>query len=141
MMLRIKRVPTVVSNYQKDEAEEGARRVEGCGRNCLNQCCIPGAKFPLYAFKKRNVNNGDTGVPGHDKREPPVAFLDSLLLGQWEDRMQRGLFRYDVTACETKVYSLTFPQFCSFCKWEFEFELRNNVYVLYTYLAYGDQFL
>ncbi|KAM1301583.1 hypothetical protein ACFX2H_012598 [Malus domestica] len=22
---------------------------------------------------------------------------------QWEDRMQRGLFRYDLTACETKV--------------------------------------
>nr|POE86338.1 gdp-l-galactose phosphorylase 1 [Quercus suber] len=33
----------------------------------------------------------------------PVAFLDSLLLGEWEDRVQRGLFRYDVTACETKV--------------------------------------
>ncbi|CAL5330375.1 unnamed protein product [Camellia sinensis] len=32
-----------------------------------------------------------------------IAFLDSLLLGEWEDRMQRGLFRYDVTACETKV--------------------------------------
>ncbi|CAL5417500.1 unnamed protein product [Camellia sinensis] len=34
---------------------------------------------------------------------PSIAFLDSLLLGEWEDRMQRGLFRYDVTACETKV--------------------------------------
>ncbi|TQD73386.1 hypothetical protein C1H46_041076 [Malus baccata] len=101
MTLRIKRVPTVVSNYQKDEAEEGARR--GCGRNCLNQCCIPGAKLPLYAFKKLNVNDGDTGLLGREKREPPVAFLDSLLLGEWEDRMQRGLFRYDVTACETKV--------------------------------------
>ncbi|CAN6560607.1 unnamed protein product [Malus baccata var. baccata] len=103
MTLRIKRVPTVVSNYQKDEAEEGARRVGGCGRNCLNQCCIPGAKLPLYAFKKLNVNDGDTGLLGSEKREPPVAFLDSLLLGEWEDRMQRGLFRYDVTACETKV--------------------------------------
>jgi hypothetical protein len=27
----------------------------------------------------------------------------SPFLFQWEDRMQRGLFRYDVTACETKV--------------------------------------
>lgn len=62
-MLRIKRVPTVVSNYQKDEAEEGARRVGGCGRNCLNQCCIPGIcwntlylgfefEFVLYVFAR-----------------------------------------------------------------------------------------
>lgn len=46
MMLRIKRVPTVVSNYQKEETEEAAaaaRRVSGCGRNCLNKCCIQGA--------------------------------------------------------------------------------------------------
>ncbi|KAH0987562.1 hypothetical protein GBA52_014739 [Prunus armeniaca] len=103
MMLRIKRVPTVVSNYQKDEAEEGARRVGGCGRNCLNQCCIPGAKLPLYAFKKLNKIGGGKELLGSEKREPPVDFLDSLLLGEWEDRMQRGLFRYDVTACETKV--------------------------------------
>jgi len=27
---------------------------------------------------------------------------------QWEDRMQKGLFRYDVTACETKV-GFVFP--------------------------------
>ena len=40
-MLKIKRVPTVVSNYQKDEADEG-RRAGGCGRNCLNKCCISG---------------------------------------------------------------------------------------------------
>ncbi|KAF3453406.1 hypothetical protein FNV43_RR03846 [Rhamnella rubrinervis] len=98
-MLRIKRVPTVVSNYQKDEGEEGARRRVGCGRNCLNNCCIPGAKLPLYAF--RNLNKVVSDV--EENREPPVAFLDSLLLGEWEDRMQRGLFRYDVTACETKV--------------------------------------
>lgn len=38
-----------------------------------------------------------------EMKESPVAFLDSLLLGEWEDRVQRGLFRYDVTACETKV--------------------------------------
>lgn len=34
---------------------------------------------------------------------PQVFFLHNLLLGQWEDRMRRGLFRYDVTNCETKV--------------------------------------
>jgi GDP-L-galactose phosphorylase len=35
--------------------------------------------------------------------EPSVSFLEGLVLGEWEERMQRGLFRYDVTACETKV--------------------------------------
>nr|BAP75925.1 GDP-L-galactose phosphorylase [Moringa oleifera]BAP76192.1 GDP-L-galactose phosphorylase [Moringa oleifera] len=102
-MLRIKRVPTVVSNYQKEEGEEGARREGGCGRNCLNKCCIQGAKIPLYVFKGLNKTGGSKGVLGHENGEPPVAFLESLLLGEWEDRSERGLFRYDVTACETKV--------------------------------------
>uniref|UniRef100_A0A2P2L1N3 GDP-L-galactose phosphorylase 2 n=1 Tax=Rhizophora mucronata TaxID=61149 RepID=A0A2P2L1N3_RHIMU len=102
MMLRIKRVPTVVSNYQKEEAEEGACRGGGCGRNCLQKCCVQGARIPLYAFKKV-ASVGEKDVNGHGCHDNPVAFLDSLLLGEWEDRMQRGLFRYDVTACETKV--------------------------------------
>ncbi|KAK9057190.1 hypothetical protein SSX86_024557 [Deinandra increscens subsp. villosa] len=109
-MLRIKRVPTILSNYQKDEAEEGGGAARGCGRNCLRNCCLPGSKLPLYAFPKAEK------VESCDKNGIPFAFLDSLLLGevilksfdcylllQWEDRMERGLFRYDVTACETKV--------------------------------------
>ncbi|RZC65746.1 hypothetical protein C5167_009435 [Papaver somniferum] len=92
-MLRIKRVPTMVSNYQKDSEEQ---QQVGCGRNCLRSCCLPGANLPLYTFKKvKNMMDA--------KMESPVPFLDSLLLGEWEDRVQRGLFRYDVTACETKV--------------------------------------
>ncbi|XP_010539307.1 PREDICTED: GDP-L-galactose phosphorylase 1-like [Tarenaya hassleriana] len=101
-MLKIKRVPTVVSNYQKDEAaDEVVRGGGGCGRNCLGKCCIDGARLPLYACKKLDK------VVASEKpalvREPPVAFLESLVLAEWEDRFQRGLFRYDVTACETKV--------------------------------------
>ncbi|KAK4795719.1 hypothetical protein SAY86_028045 [Trapa natans] len=98
MMLKIKRVPTIVSNFQAEDA--GAR--SGCGRNCLKSCCIQGARLPLYAFKKEKSADGGNAAVEHDK-EPPVEFLDSLLLGEWEERMQRGLFRYDVTACETKV--------------------------------------
>ncbi|KAI4306127.1 hypothetical protein L6164_029434 [Bauhinia variegata] len=101
-MLRIKRVPTVVSNYQKEEAGEAARPVGGCGRDCLKSCCIQDAKLPLYAFKRDNKVD-QKNSPVNEVREPPVAFLDSLILGEWEDRFQRGLFRYDVTACETKV--------------------------------------
>ncbi|XP_065862440.1 GDP-L-galactose phosphorylase 2 [Euphorbia lathyris] len=102
LMLSIKRVPTVVSNFQKEETEEVGRRSDGCGRNCLRNCCIQGARLPLYAFKKSYKSVGEKKVFGHGS-EPPVPFLDSLLLGEWEDRMQKGLFRYDVTACETKV--------------------------------------
>ncbi|WOG98539.1 hypothetical protein DCAR_0417882 [Daucus carota subsp. sativus] len=101
-MLRIKRVPTIVSNYQKEEGEEGACRV-GCGRNCLNTCCLQGAKLPLYAFKRVNKCGNRGGSSAEEYKEPPVAFLDSLIIGEWEDRVQKGLFRYDVTACETKV--------------------------------------
>ena len=102
-MLRLKRVPTIVSNFQKEAAEDGARPVGGCGRNCLQKCWLLGAKLPLYAFKRVNKVAGEKGLLANEKTEPPVAFLDSLLLGEWEDRLQRGLFRYDVTACETKV--------------------------------------
>ena len=38
MKLTIKRVPTVVSNYQDDADKPRA----GCGRNCLGDCCLPG---------------------------------------------------------------------------------------------------
>ncbi|KAL3636753.1 Phosphate metabolism transcription protein [Castilleja foliolosa] len=104
MMLRIKRVPTVVSNYQKEEADDGgARHASGCGRNCLRSCCLPGSKLPLYAFKKVNNAASRKGHVCTENNEPQIDFLDSLLIGEWEDRMKRGLFRYDVTACETKV--------------------------------------
>ncbi|KAL0659836.1 hypothetical protein Bca4012_080421 [Brassica carinata] len=93
-MLKIKRVPTVVSSYQKDEASDGS--VGGCGRNCLRACCVNRARLPLYVCKKVEDS-------GEKAREPPVAFLESLVLGEWEDRYQRGLFRYDLTACVTKV--------------------------------------
>lgn len=34
---------------------------------------------------------------------PQRSMLDMLLLAEWEDRAERGLFRYDVTACATKM--------------------------------------
>ncbi|KAJ3671623.1 hypothetical protein LUZ60_007702 [Juncus effusus] len=86
-MLTIKRVPTVVSNYQEEAAVEKA----GCGRNCLGKCCLTVSKLPLYAI---------SSSPNSPNSE---FFLNTLLLGQWEDRLSRGLFRYDVTQCETKV--------------------------------------
>lgn len=108
-MLRIKRVPTLVSNFQKEETDGAASAVAvqqsggGCGRNCLRDCCIQGTRLPLYAFRKVNQIANEKPLDAPNARDTPVAFLDSLLLGEWEDRVQRGLFRYDVTACETKV--------------------------------------
>lgn len=47
-MLSIKRVPTVVSNYQKEGSDESP--AEGCGRNCLKSCCIQGWYFRFYVL-------------------------------------------------------------------------------------------
>ena len=43
-VLTIKRVPTVVSNYQEDNNNEdnNSERALGCTRNCLGKCCLPG---------------------------------------------------------------------------------------------------
>ncbi|KAI8464721.1 MAG: GDP-L-galactose phosphorylase 1-like protein [Monoraphidium minutum] len=38
-----------------------------------------------------------------DAAAPGRALLDGLLLAHWEDAAAKGLFRYDVTACPTKV--------------------------------------
>lgn len=79
-MLSIKRVPTVVSNYQKEETGEAA--AGGCGRNCLKSCCIQGARLPLYAFKKVDKVCGNELPLLGCKEQHPVAFLDSLVLGE-----------------------------------------------------------
>lgn len=31
------------------------------------------------------------------------SLLDTIMLAEWEERAQRGLFRYDVTCCPTKT--------------------------------------
>nr|DAD32095.1 TPA_asm: hypothetical protein HUJ06_010945 [Nelumbo nucifera] len=97
-MLTIKRVPTVVSNFQEESPE-----ALGCGRNCLGKCCVPVSKLPLYAFKRDGSDSikGEGAVQSEESNQ--VCFLNDLLLGQWENRMSQGLFRYDVTTCETKV--------------------------------------
>ncbi|CAK7324900.1 unnamed protein product [Dovyalis caffra] len=99
-MLTIKKVPTVVSNYQEESSEN---RFEGCGKNCLGKCCLPVALLPIYAFKKDGSNLNGNSVVKSSEEQPQICFLHNLLLGQWEDRMSCGLFRYDVTACDTKI--------------------------------------
>ncbi|CAA3015343.1 GDP-L-galactose phosphorylase 1-like [Olea europaea subsp. europaea] len=103
-MLTIKRVPTVLSNYQENASSEDLEsKARGCGRNCLGKCCLPVSKLPTYAFKNVEHEMVENGIDLSCGRGPPMSFLNNLLLGQWEERMSRGLFRYDVTTCETKV--------------------------------------
>ncbi|KAK9115301.1 hypothetical protein Syun_022098 [Stephania yunnanensis] len=94
-MLTIKRVPTVVSNYQEESSES-----TGCGRNCLGNCCLPNSSLPLYEFNQDRVSRDN-----RRRNRSGFSFLNNLLLEQWRERMNRGLFRYDVSACETKVLS------------------------------------
>lgn len=36
---------------------------------------------------------------------PQRSVLDTLMLAEWEERAEQGLFRYDVTACPTRILS------------------------------------
>lgn len=107
-MLTIKRVPTVVSNYQEGDSEDNtlvqSQTISvGCGRNCLGKCCLPVSKLPLYAFKKDEYESADKVSGSSCDGRHPIAFLNTVLLGKWEERTRQGLFRYDVTQCETKI--------------------------------------
>ncbi|PIM98258.1 putative hydrolase (HIT family) [Handroanthus impetiginosus] len=103
-ILTIKRVPTVVSNYQENASSDDLKsKAQGCGRNCLGKCCLPVSKLLLYCFKNAEHERVEDFCGSCDGGCPQMSFLNNLLLGQWEDRMSRGLFRYDVTSCETKV--------------------------------------
>ncbi|KAG5248878.1 GDP-L-galactose phosphorylase [Salix suchowensis] len=64
---------------------------------------FPVSKLPLYAFKEDNSNLIGNIVEKSSEEQPQICFLHNLLPGQWEDRMSRGLFRHDVTACDTKI--------------------------------------
>ena len=51
-------------------------------------------------------STGDAEVPSAMPISPSSVdsnLLDSVLLAEWEDRAEQGLFRYDVTACPTKL--------------------------------------
>ena len=42
-------------------------------------------------------------IPSGLVSAPQTSDLDMLLMAEWEDRADQGLFRYDVTACQCKV--------------------------------------
>ncbi|KAL5577400.1 hypothetical protein UlMin_019099 [Ulmus minor] len=79
----------------------------------LEKCAMPkrskfsqsfrGARVPLYCFGSQSL--GGHGCLGGIlcNSEDEQSMLDALLLAQWEDRMAKGIFRYDVTNSEIKV--------------------------------------
>ncbi|MCO5581389.1 hypothetical protein L7F22_035272 [Adiantum nelumboides] len=96
-MRTIQRVETVLSINQYD-AENG--------KEALGDCCAPGSCLPLFKFPRRlRFPSGDESQARVEDLDCQKSseFLDMVILAQWEDRAARGLFRYDVTACETKV--------------------------------------
>ncbi|KAJ4706928.1 GDP-L-galactose phosphorylase 1-like [Melia azedarach] len=54
--------------------------------------------YRSFLYSVKNDAEDSTG------ETPQICFLYNLLLGEWEDRMSRGFFRYDVTACETDYF-------------------------------------
>ncbi|XP_048228680.1 GDP-L-galactose phosphorylase 1 isoform X2 [Ricinus communis] len=69
----------------------------GCSRFCPQ-----GIKIPLYCSGTQylTANSLSGGLPDMSEEQ---SLLDSLLLAQWEERMWKGHFNYDVTASEIKV--------------------------------------
>ncbi|KAF2317897.1 hypothetical protein GH714_041217 [Hevea brasiliensis] len=66
------------------------------------QFCSQGIKIPIYCFGTQYlINNGLFGGISNTSEEH--SFLDSLLLAQWEERMLKGHFKYDITASEIKI--------------------------------------
>ena len=70
---------------------------------CIPQTLCFACSFLLSGSHTDSV--GDAQVPAlHDA---PAAgednIMESVLLAEWEDRAEQGLFRYDVTACPTQL--------------------------------------
>ncbi|KAK4858354.1 hypothetical protein QYF36_015118 [Acer negundo] len=64
-----------------------------------------GIKTPIYYMGSQSLVD-NTAVWGLSKiPEEEQSLLDALLLSQWEERMWKGRFRYDVTTSEIKVIS------------------------------------
>lgn len=67
------------------------------------QFCFQDIRIPLYRFSSQSLLD-DSPFEGHVCiTEDEQSALDSLLLALWEDKMWKGVLRYDVTTSEIKV--------------------------------------
>ncbi|GAB4813334.1 hypothetical protein N2152v2_000380 [Parachlorella kessleri] len=71
----------------------------------LNSPALAYSSEDEFGFGEASMSSGSDSmvVPQMNQVFPQRSLLDTLLLAEWEDRAEQGLFRYDVTACPTKV--------------------------------------
>ncbi|KAJ4702976.1 GDP-L-galactose phosphorylase 1 [Melia azedarach] len=62
-----------------------------------------GINTPIYYLANQSLINDTPFVDLSVTLEEEQSLLDTLLLAQWEERMWKGGFRYDVTASEIKI--------------------------------------
>ena len=66
---------------------------------CRSRMYMSTSDDDLASLDGASDSGGSTGA----QVVPQRSVLDMLLLAEWEDRAEQGLFRYDVTACPTKM--------------------------------------
>ncbi|DBA93584.1 hypothetical protein WJX82_005397 [Trebouxia sp. C0006] len=86
-----------------------SKRVRSFGN--LQAHLVPDVDEPSTLFSGSDTDSvGDAQVPF--VQDSPSAggsnLMDSILLAEWEDRAEQGLFRYDVTACPTQLVPGTY---------------------------------
>ncbi|XP_031249525.1 GDP-L-galactose phosphorylase 2-like isoform X1 [Pistacia vera] len=64
-----------------------------------------GVKTPTYNLGSQSLGEKTSSGGLLSNPEEEQSILDALLLAQWEERMWKGYFRYDVTTSEVKVIS------------------------------------
>lgn len=130
MALYIKRVQTVVSLQQLADTEAQASDHQLADDAPVSG--IAGSRIPKYHYAtgaspkipRLGSNNSLMQVPDVDdgsgsssdddarsssgsfldaQEVPQRSLLDNIILALWQEREEMGLFRYDVTACPTKV--------------------------------------
>ena len=68
------------------------------------KCPDPGCRSWLSGASDEEGSGSEGRVPSPPSSDAEAtSLLDTVLLAEWEDRAEQGLFRYDVTACPTKV--------------------------------------
>mmetsp|Transcript_10172 Transcript_10172/g.37386 ORF Transcript_10172/g.37386 Transcript_10172/m.37386 type:complete len:423 (-) Transcript_10172:225-1493(-) len=115
----MRRIPTVISLNQEQE-ESSTKPPSGK----IGVLCEEGCDLPLVRVRKdicpdslqvtsahRNRRRAlDAEVPelssetsSEDSRDKSLTLLDEVLTNRWDDAFSAGLFRYDVTACPSKL--------------------------------------
>lgn len=91
-------------------AAEGVRSAEAVSNDSLhgwgrwasvNVCFTPAYSDNILC--PPNCSSPTSSRTSSDDDIQDRSLLDTVILAQWEDRFEKGLFRYDVTACPTMV--------------------------------------